>query len=114
MLEADRGGKWAWIEATRKRRSPKEGGAGDKTTSLKDAMISLLNDADHRVRMHMATAVTSLFFCGGCEESHDSQVTLIPRKDQESIYDKILAMLQDANQVMVCVAVVKWCSNYYL
>ena len=101
MLEADRGGEWAWIDAARKRRSSKDGGEGERVTSLKDAMVSLANDVDHGVRMHMASAVTSLFFCGDSEKSHDSHVTLLPREEQEKIYQQVLAMLQDAYQVMV-------------
>lgn len=100
MFEADRSGQWAWIDATRKRRSPKEGGDREKM-SLKDAMISLLHDADHGVRMHMATTITTLFFCDGSKESHDSHVTLLPRQEQEKVYDQINAMLQRANQVKV-------------
>ena len=101
MLEADRGEEWAWIDAVRKRRSSKDGGEGERMTSLKDAMVSLANDVDHGVRMHMASAVTSLFFCGDSKKSHDSHVMLLPREEQEKVYEQVLAMLQDAYQVMV-------------
>ena len=101
MLEADRGGKWAWIDAVRKRRGSKDGGEGERKTNLKDAMVSLANDVDHGVRMHMASAVTSLFFCDDSTKSHDSHVMLLPREEQEKIYQQVLAMLQDAYQVMV-------------
>ena len=101
MLEADRGGEWAWIDAMRKRRGSKDGGEGERKTNLKDAMVSLANDVDHGVRMHMASAVTSLFFCDDSTKSHDSHVMLLPREVQEKIYQQVLAMLQDAYQVMV-------------
>ena len=101
MLEADRGGKWVWIDTVRKRRGAKDGGEGEKSTSLKDAMVSLVNDVDHGVRMHMASAVTSLFFCDGSKKSHDSHVMLLPRDEQEKVYQQVLTMLQDAYQVMV-------------
>lgn len=101
MLEADREGKWAWIDALKKRRSPKEGAPGERTTSLKDALISLCNDVDHGVRMHMSTAITSLFFYNVSEGSCDSHVTLLPRQEQEKVYQQILAVLEDANKVMV-------------
>ena len=101
MLEADRGGEWACIDAVRKRQSSKDGGEGERVTSLKDAMVSLANDVDHGVRMHMASAVTSLFFCADSKKSHDSHVMLLPREEQEKVYEQVLAMLQDAYQVMV-------------
>ena len=101
MLESDREGKWAWIEAMRKRRSPKSGGSGERITTLKDALISLCNDADHAVRMHMASAITTLFFRDSTERSCDRHVTLLPRKEQEEVYEQILAMLDDAYKVMV-------------
>ena len=101
MLEADRGGEWAWVDAVRKKRSSKDEGEGEKMTSLKDAMISLANDVDHGVRMHMASAVTSLFFCDSSKKSHDSHVMLLPREEQEKVYQQVLSMLQDAYQVMV-------------
>ena len=98
LLETDRKGKWAWIDPI-KRRSSKEGAAGEKVTDLKDAMLSLAKDGDHGVRMHMAYAITTLFYS---DESHDSHVTLLPRKEQQKVYDKIFAMLQEAYQVKVC------------
>ena len=101
MLEVDREGKWAWIDAIRKKRSPREGGSGERTTSLKDALISLCNDVDHGVRMHMSTAITSLFFYNVSEGSCDSHVTLLPRKEQEKVYEQIFAVLEDSNKVMV-------------
>ena len=101
MLEADRGGEWAWIDAVRKRRGSKDGGEGERKTNLKDAMVSLANDVDHGVRMHMASAVTSLFFCDDSTKSHDSHGILLSRKQQKNIYQQVQAMHQDAYQVMV-------------
>ena len=101
MHEADRSGQWAWIDTTRKRRSVKDGGEGEKVISLKDAMISLVDDLDHGVRMYMASGVTSLFYCDSSKESHVSHVTLLPREEQEVVYQRVLAVLQDAYQVMV-------------
>ena len=97
MLEADRKGEWAWID-TIKRRSSKEGAAGEKVTRLKDAMLSLAKDNDHGVRMHVAHAITTLFYS---DESHDSHVILLPQKEQQKVYDKIFAMLQEAYKVKV-------------
>ena len=101
MLEADRASEWAWIDAMRKRRSSKDRGEGERVTSLKDAMVSLANDVDHSVRMHMASAVTSLFFCDDSKKSHDGHVMLLPREEQDKIYQQVLSMLQEAYQVMV-------------
>ena len=98
LLEADRKGKWVWID-TVKRQSSKEGSSRDKVLNLKDVVVSMANDDDHRVRMHMATAITTLFYC---HEARDSHVVLLPRKEQEKVYEKIFAMLQEDYQVKVC------------
>ena len=100
MFEADRGGKWVWIDAVKRRRSSKDGGEVESVTSLKDALVSLTNDVDHGVRMHMATAITSLFFYDG-SRSHDNQVTLVSREEQEQVYQQVLVMLQNAYLVQV-------------
>lgn len=57
----------------------------------------MVNSDSHCVRMHMARVVTTLFYC----KDSDGVGSLLPRAEQEEVYEQITQMLHKAYQVSV-------------
>ena len=62
--------------------------------SLQDALLMMVNDQDHAVRMHMAKVVTSLHYTAGSKE-------LVSKEEQLEIFKKVSDMLQKAHLISV-------------
>ena len=64
-----------------------------------------MNDSDHCVRVYMARSIATLFLegCGSesCDRSVVSHVTLLPKEEQESIFENVSEMLKKAQMMEV-------------
>lgn len=82
-----------------------EGSPVCRNVSVGEALIQMVDDGDHCVRMCMAKMVSSLYLdahqMDGYYQSPNTSVPLLPRKEQESIYGKILDTLNKAEMVEV-------------
>ena len=104
LFEGDSSNTWTSIVVKKRR---KKGEAPiEQFLSLRDALIQMVNDSDHCVRMYMARSIATLFleWSGGesCDRSDVSHVTLLPREEQESIFEKVSEMLKKAHMMEVC------------
>lgn len=91
-----------WTSLTQRRRKRASTQSESHTTTIRHALITMVNDSDHSVRMHVARAITSLFSrsvvqtgtTNGLSEpmSHD-RVMLLSNKDQEDTFQEVLEML---------------------
>ena len=62
--------------------------------SIQDALLMMVDDPDHAVRMHMAKVVTSLHYVAGSNE-------LVSREKQLQIFQQVLNMLKEAHLISV-------------
>ena len=62
---------------------------------LRAALVQMVNDLDHSVRMYMAKAVSSLHHGG------QGVWSLLPRPDQEEVFQQVSEMLKKAHMVQV-------------
>ena len=66
---------------------------------LRSAVIRMVNDQDHSVRMYMARVVSSLYREG------KGAWSLLPRPEQEEVFQQVSEMLKKAHMVQVGVVV---------
>ena len=103
---ADSAGAWSAL-TKRKRKKSKPGGPSQEPPSLsvQQALIKMVNDSDHTMRMRVAQAVASLFLSTGKESAHTSRASDLPlpcdegrvslsRAHQENIFQQVLGALQ--------------------
>ena len=68
----------------------------DEEITLREALIRMVNDPDHSVRMHLAKVVTSLH-----SGVAGATVELLPRQDQLETFQQIYNMLRKAYMISV-------------
>lgn len=82
-----------------------EGPAEVQELSVREALIQMVEDTDHCVRMCMAKIVSSLYLDTKLgrplQQSCDSHVLLLPRKEQESVFERVTETLHKADMVEV-------------
>ena len=70
-----------------------EGSAEAQQIGVREALIQMVEDSDHCVRMCMAKIVSSLYLDTKWgrpqQRSCDSHVLLLPRKEQESVFERV-------------------------
>lgn len=101
LHSADREGKWTDLTSKKRKRSDR-GSQEAPTLSVRQALVKMVNDSDHAVRMHVAVAITSLFVT--CQPmphlsgpgSQDS-VVLLSSQSQEETFQQVLEMLRLAH-----------------
>ncbi len=93
----DREGTWSSLsERKRKRAQPQE----SKTVTTKEALVTMVNDSDHGVRMHVAKAITSLYITATKSKSPAKTasthplLTLLSCGAQEKTFKQVFEMLQ--------------------
>ena len=74
IYAADSAAAWSNLKQRRKKRSTGQSDPKDLNMSVRQALIKMVNDSDHVLRMHVARAVTTLYFTarGGI---HTSRIT---------------------------------------
>lgn len=103
---ADRDGTWTCLTSKRRKKSDVQ---ESKNLTVRQALIKIVNDSDHAVRMHVAKAITFLFVTTSkttalanrlsVPVSHDS-VVLLSRQTQEQTFEEVLEMLQLAHNIL--------------
>ena len=63
--------------------------------TIHEALLQMINDTDHAVRMHMAKVVTFLHCVAGGGD------VLVSREEQLQIFQKVSDMLKKANLISV-------------
>ena len=84
-----------------------EGPAEVQEIGVREALIKMVEDSDHCVRMSMAKIVSSLYLDtkqgSPLPDSCDSHVLLLPMKEQESIFERVTETLHKADMVEVSI-----------
>ena len=100
------------IIKSKKRKS--EGSPESRMIDVREALIQMVDDSDHCVRMCMAKIVSSLYLDVNQMETYcqsvEAALPLLPRKEQESIFEKVSQTLTKAEMVEVndcCLPLVK-------
>ena len=100
LFEHDRSCNWTTI--TVKKRKKKGESFEESSLNLRDALVQMVNDVDHGVRMHMASAIATLFVAeNNRSRSCAGHVTLLSHNEQEKTYETIEQMLHKAHLVTV-------------
>ncbi len=69
---------------------------------LCEALVHMVNDSSHCVRMHMATVVAVLYYSRTSSKWVELGMgPLLPRAEQEEVFQQVTKMLQKAYQVSV-------------
>lgn len=99
LFEEDRASLWSKIIVKKKRKK------GDVSSELllspKEALVLMINDSDHYVRMYMAQTIATLFVKGCSTESCDGHVTLLHKEEQEGIFENVSKMLKKSQTMDV-------------
>ena len=98
LYAVDRDNAWTSLTLKKKKRSSSQ---APGVVSVKQALVMMVNDSDHVVRMHVATAITSLYVAatvGGAQAttpstSHD-RLVLLSCAGQEETFERVLETLQ--------------------
>ena len=107
LHSADRDAVWSSLCLRRKKKSAAHSDPQElDTLSPRQALVTMVNDGDHMIRMHVAKAITSLFVApgdstvsgGGCNPSRDGTV-LLSRAAQEQTFEQVMEMLTLAHVV---------------
>ena len=97
---ADREGVWSSLKQRRRKRTQSQKVPESQVVTAREALVAMVNDSDHGVRMHVAKAITSLYVTttkdrspSSRQSSHDT-VTLLSCNAQEKTFRQVYEMLQ--------------------
>ena len=96
---------WTNVIIKSKKRKSEGGSPDSKTIKVREALIQMVNDSDHCVRMCVAKIVSSLYLdvhrMEAYYQSVEATLPLLPRREQESIFEKVSQTLTKAEMVEV-------------
>lgn len=109
LYAVDRENTWSSLTQRKKKKQRSES-LGPHIVSARQALVAMVNDGDHAVRMHVARAITNLFIARFRSRSSERRVSessgvlsmsrqrivLLSCKEQEETFQKVLEMLQPA------------------
>lgn len=106
IYAADSAAAWSGLKQRRKRRGAAQSDPKDLSVSVRQALIKMVNNSDHVMRMHVASAITKLYFMAR-GRVHTSRVSnqvskvqscdrmiLLSCAQQEETFQEIYEMLQ--------------------
>ena len=87
VYAADRKGSWAFLEQRRARVAP---------LSVHQALVKMVNDEDHAVRMRIGEVIISLYIskCPGLDDVLTPTMSLVHQKMQQEIFAQVMESLQ--------------------